>query len=81
MIKLKVRPWLVPDYASAEAPPRSREEGFDPCRLRFPIKELDAETLAELCDKFREEVFKKAGKEDPTKSKAKEIKKDDRETN
>lgn len=33
----------------------------------IPIEEVDAESLSNLCDEFREGVFKKVGKEDPKK--------------
>jgi hypothetical protein len=31
----------------------------------FPLSEVDAEELTEMCDVFREAVFNKAGKKDP----------------
>jgi len=32
---------------------------------KFRLEELDAPDLAKLCDDFRAEVFRKAGKQDP----------------
>lgn len=41
-----------------------REDGFKeaPC---YPLSDLDSFTLHKLCEDFRDEVFRKAGKEQP----------------
>jgi hypothetical protein len=63
-IKLKLKPFGTPNFVIAELPPGTRQEGIqDP--PKWALSELDAETLAKLCDDFRAEVFRKAGKADP----------------
>lgn len=47
-----------------EMPPGSRSEGFKESPS-YPLKDVPAEDLAEMCDAFRAEVFRKAGKADP----------------
>lgn len=69
-IELALRPFTVPNFVAVELPPRPRQEGFDPEGGTFPLSLVDEETLAELCEIFREEVFKKAGKKDPKYTKA-----------
>ena len=64
-IELKLKPFLVPNFALIEEPPRPRHEGFGAGRT-FALKEIGAAELSELCDKFRSDVFKKAGKADPS---------------
>lgn len=63
-LAMKMRPWMVPSFAAVETPPRSREEGFHAAPV-IPLSELDAATLAAMCDEFRATVFQKAGKADP----------------
>jgi hypothetical protein len=50
---INFRPFSVPNYVLSKI--------ANP----IPISELDAEELSKLCDKFREEIFRKAGKTDP----------------
>lgn len=61
-IKLKLRPFTVPSYVSAEMPPRPKQDGLQ-ALPQFHISELDDETLEALCTQFRSDVFakKKAG--------------------
>ena len=60
-IELKLKPFMTPNFVSAEKQEQfTRGEG--PC---FPLKDVDADSLSLLCDQFREDVFKKAGKQDP----------------
>jgi hypothetical protein len=35
---------------------------------KWSLKEVDAETLAKMCDDFRAEIFRKAEKPDPVNS-------------
>jgi hypothetical protein len=37
---------------------------------KWSLKEVDAETLAKMCDDFRAEIFRKAGKPDPANAEA-----------
>jgi len=65
-MKIKLIPWHTPNFVIGEMPPRNRGEGFNPdAAPKWSIEEVDAETLSEQCDKFRAEVFEKAGKVDP----------------
>ena len=63
-IKVKLRPFTVPNYVIHETPPERRQNGF----LEAPktaLKDLDDQTLSALCEEFAESVFKKAGKQRP----------------
>ena len=62
--RVKLRPFTVPNFVMAEGPAYSRIEG-PPASMSYRLEELDAETLAALCDGFRQRVFEKAGKADP----------------
>lgn len=62
--KIKLQSWLTPNFVRFVMPPRKRQDGFQETP-GLPLKEVDADTLAALCDEFRAEVFKKAGKTDP----------------
>lgn len=64
-IKIKLKPFLTPNFALMESPPRSRQEGFNAERNTVPLSELSVEALDELCQEFRANVFQKAGKSDP----------------
>jgi hypothetical protein len=66
-MKVTLQPWTTPNFVTTETPPSQRQNGFRESP-KWHISEVDAETLAEQCDKFRAEVFRKAGKTDPTKS-------------
>ena len=63
-MNIELAPWRVPNYILGVMPPRPRQEGFIESP-KWKISELDPITLAVQCDKFRVEVFKKAGKADP----------------
>lgn len=69
--KVKLRPWMTPNCVIAEMPPRPRQDGFRESPS-WPLSDVDVETLSQLCDKFRREVFKKAGKADPMAAERKE---------
>ncbi len=63
-IRLKLKPWNSPNYVIAEMPPRLRQDGWtEPAGI--PLAEVDADVLAQMCDAFRADVFRKAGKPDP----------------
>lgn len=65
-MKIKLRPFSIPNFVIQEMPPRTKQEGFSNAPSYY-LSEVDAETLSDMCDKFREEIFKKAQKEDPKK--------------
>jgi len=60
-IKVKLKPFSLPNYVLIERPTRPRQEGFieDP---KYHLSELDDNTLEELCRDFRDGVFAKARK-------------------
>ena len=63
-IKVKIKPFSVPNFVIEEAPAGKREEGFREAKS-YPIGSVDAELLSALCDQFRRDVFAKAKKADP----------------
>ena len=60
--KIKLQPFGVPNYVLIEGKPRVRQDGFKETP-KYHLSELDSAILTQLCDRFRDEVFKKAGKE------------------
>lgn len=60
----KLAPWTVPNFVCVEMPPRPRQEGMAESP-KYAIAELGAEVLSDMCDRFRADVFAKAGKADP----------------
>ena len=63
-MNLKLKPWLVPNFCVQEVPPSTRQEGFTEAPA-WKLSDVDADTLAQMCDDFRAEVFRKSGKPDP----------------
>lgn len=61
-IEQELIPFTVPDYVSGKRKVRPRQEGFGE-GLTFHLSDLDSMTLDKLCEEFKREVFKKAGKE------------------
>ena len=65
-MKVEFNEWMAPNYITAKMPPNKRQEGFNPDAVpKWHVSEVDAADLSEQCDKFRAEVFRKAGKDDP----------------
>jgi hypothetical protein len=63
-MKLKLQPFTVPTFVIAEMPPGLRQDGIKEAP-KWALKDLDADTLAELCHEFRRAVFLKAERPDP----------------
>lgn len=63
-MRVKLRNFTTPNFAVMEMPPGQRGDGFVQAPS-FRLSLLEPEELADLCDRFRAEVFKKAGKSDP----------------
>lgn len=63
-MEIKLKPWQVPNFVVQETTPGKRHDGFKECPS-YSLDQVSAETLAELCDEFRREIFNKAGKKDP----------------
>ena len=66
-MKIDVQPWQTPNYVIGKMPSRPRQDGFIE-GPKWALSEVDADVLAKLCDQFRAEVFRKAGKPDPSSS-------------
>lgn len=65
-MNIEIQPWTVPNFVIGKMPGVKRDDGFNPDACpKWHIKDMDSETLAAQCDKFRAEVFQKAGKVDP----------------
>lgn len=64
-INIELQPWATPNFVRAKMSPRPKQEGVNLESPSWPLWEVDALTLSQMCDEFRAEVFKKAGKEDP----------------
>ena len=63
-IEVDLIPFKTPNYILVRQKPGKKEDGFKEA-TNLPLRELDSLTLAKLCDDFRAEVFKKAGKQQP----------------
>ena len=61
---VELQPFGTPNYVIQKMAPRPKQDGIVECP-KYHLRELDAETLAGLCDQFRREIFEKAGKSDP----------------
>lgn len=59
---VEINNFSVPNYVTVKAKPKSRQDGWHQPQSIL-LSELDDETLYELCKKFTEDVFSKAGKE------------------
>ncbi len=59
-MNIKLKPFNVPNFALQQMPAGHRNDVPS-----YPLKDIPAEDLAELCDTFRAEIFRKAGKTDP----------------
>ncbi len=61
-LEVELQPFVTPNFVRAKAPTRPREEGLVEAPT-YPLSDLDSRTLDKLCEQFKTEVFKKAGKE------------------
>lgn len=56
--KLKLKPFSTPNFVIPERPPSRREDGVQ-FNNGIPLHELDDETIRELLDQFRLDVWAK----------------------
>lgn len=63
-LDVELKPFQVPNFVIVKTLPRPRQEGIQEAP-KYRLSDLDAITLEKLCDEFRTEVFKKAGKNRP----------------
>ena len=61
---LNLKPIRTPNYVLSETESSPRQEGLKEAP-KFHISELPADAISQLCDKFRADMFEKAGKKDP----------------
>lgn len=66
-MKIDLLPFTVPNYVIAKTAPGNRADGWVDAP-KWHIRDVDTETLSELCDQFRADVFAKAGKSDPARA-------------
>ena len=62
--KVKLQPFRTPNFVLVESHVAPRQQGLVESP-KYALKDLDEATLDLLCDQFREDIFKKAGKQDP----------------
>ena len=63
-IEIPRLPWNVPNFVLLQGPVGRRQDGPQQ-GMTLPLASVQAEVLAEMCDEFRAEIFRKAGKVDP----------------
>lgn len=63
-MNIELQPFQTPNFVIAKTAPRPRQEGFQEAP-KWPLSEVPESELSRLCDEFRAEVFRKAGKTDP----------------
>lgn len=63
-LQVELQPFQTPDFVHAVSKPALKQQGMQESP-RYPLSDLDPMTLDRLCDDFRAEVFRKAGKEQP----------------
>lgn len=63
-LQVELQPFQTPNFVRSVSKPGLKQDGMQelPC---YSLSDLDSLTLDKLCDKFRAEVFQKAGKEQP----------------
>lgn len=63
-IEVELQPFTTPNFVLTARPPRLKQEGLVETP-KLALGDLDSHTLERMCDEFRNEVFKKAGKSRP----------------
>ena len=63
-IEIELQPFTTPNFVLAVSKPGMKQDGMQELPS-YPLSSLDSWTLDKLCSEFRDEVFKKAGKEQP----------------
>lgn len=62
---IEIQPFNVPNFVVPQMPGGQKQDGITFPR-GIPLRDVDAEELATMCDNFRREIFRKAGKKDPS---------------
>lgn len=66
-VEIELQPFRTPNYILAKKRPKEvggYTSGGRVEEMKWHLKEISVETLSDLCDEFRSEIFKKAGKKD-----------------
>lgn len=67
-MKVETVPWITPNFVRIQMPARPRQEGVNfKDSEGFRLEDVDVDTLSEMCDQFRADIFRKSGKKDPRK--------------
>lgn len=64
-IEIELKPFQTPNFALVLNRKERDGEFGGPEETSIPLSKLDAITLDKMCDEFRSEVFRKAGKTPP----------------
>lgn len=60
-VSLRMKPWIVPNFAQVEMPPRHKQEGVQ-ALPSFHVRDLPVETLDELAERWLRDLYKNADK-------------------
>ena len=63
-MRIELKPFNTPNFVIQKVAAGKKQDGFQEAP-KYTLKEIPAETLDELCNEFRAEIFKKAEKQDP----------------
>lgn len=62
-VEVAIQPFSIPNFVRRDK--KAAAAGDPDAEAAFELSAVDAMTLSALCDQFRADVFKKAGKTDP----------------
>lgn len=63
-LEVELQPFTTPNFVRAVSKPGLKQDGLQELPA-YPLSDLDSWTLDKLCRDFRNEVFKKARKQQP----------------
>jgi len=63
-LQVELQPFQTPNFVRARSKPGLKQDGMQELSC-YPLSHLDSLTLDKLCNEFRDDVFRKAGKEQP----------------
>ena len=63
-LQVELQSFQTPNFVRAVSKPGLKQDGMQEIPA-YPLSDLDADTLDRLCREFRDEVFRKAGKQQP----------------
>lgn len=66
-LDIELEPFRVPNYVMVKQKAGLRQDGARLDSPKYHVKDLDIDTLSQLCDEFREAIFAKAEKLDGRK--------------